>query len=79
MVDEVLGLFQKSKIETKKLPSTGNKKWETSLIITDEDFASLSVGKDLNIPRILITDILRTHFIRNRILSNIENFLNNSM
>jgi UDP-N-acetylglucosamine--N-acetylmuramyl-(pentapeptide) pyrophosphoryl-undecaprenol N-acetylglucosamine transferase len=71
--------FQKSKIKIKKLLSTKNKNWETSLIITDEDFASLSVGKDLNIPRILITDILRTHFIRKGVLSNIENFLNNSM
>ena len=74
-----LAYFQKSKIKIKKLLSSGNKKWETSLIITDEDFASLSVGKDLHIPRILITDILRTHFIRKGVLTNIENFLNNSM
>ncbi|TVP39485.1 glycosyltransferase [Candidatus Nitrosocosmicus arcticus] len=72
--------FRKSKIKVKKLLSTRDKNLGIpSLIITDEDFASLSVGKDLNIPRILITDILRTHFIRNGLLSNIEKFLNNSM
>ncbi len=72
--------FRKSKIKVKKLISTTGIDWDTyPLIITDEDFASLSVGKDLNIPRILITDILRTHFIRNGVLSNIEKYLNNSM
>ena len=72
--------FRKSKVKVKKLLSTMDKNWEAApLIITDEDFASLSVGKDLNIPRILITDILRTHFIRTRMLSNIEKYLNNSM
>ena len=72
--------FRKSKIKVKKLISTTGIDWDTyPLIITDEDFASLSVGKDLNIPRILITDILRTHFIKNGVLSNIEKYLNNSM
>ncbi len=72
--------FRKSKIKVKKFLSTRGINWETSpLIITDEDFASLSVGKDLNIPRILITDILRTHFIRTGVLSSIEKYLNNSM
>ncbi len=72
--------FRKSKIKVKKFLSIRGMNWGASpLIITDEDFASLSVGKDLNIPRILITDILRTHFIRNGILSGIEKYLNNSM
>ncbi len=72
--------FRKSKIKVKKFLSTRGINLETSpLIITDEDFASLSVGKDLNIPRILITDILRTRFIKTKVLSNIEKYLNNSM
>ncbi len=74
--------FRKSKVKVKKLLSTYTmgKNWRTvPLIITDEDFSSLSVGKEMNIPRILITDILRTHFIRTGILSNIEKYLNNSM
>ncbi|MDF0681027.1 MAG: glycosyltransferase [Candidatus Nitrosocosmicus sp.] len=72
--------FRKSKRKAKKWISTSGIKRDTyPLIITDEDFASLSVGKDLNIPRILITDILRTHFTRNGILSGIEKYLNNSM
>ncbi|MDN5845435.1 MAG: UDP-glucuronosyltransferase [Candidatus Nitrosocosmicus sp.] len=72
--------FRKSKVKVQTLLSTMGKNWETApLIVTDEDFASLSVGKDLNIPRILITDILRTHFIKTGILSHIEKYLNNSM
>ncbi len=72
--------FRKSKIKVKKLISASGIDLDTyPLIITDEDFASLSVGKDLNIPRILITDILGTHFIGNGILSGIEKYLNNSM
>jgi UDP-N-acetylglucosamine--N-acetylmuramyl-(pentapeptide) pyrophosphoryl-undecaprenol N-acetylglucosamine transferase len=72
--------FRKSKIEAKKLISTSRIDLDLyPLIITDEDFASLSVGKDLNIPRILITDILGTHFIRNGVLSSIEKYLNKSM
>ena len=72
--------FRKSKIKVKKLISTSGLDLDTyPLIITDEDFASLSVGKDLNITRIFVTDILRTHFIRNGILSGIEKYLNNSM
>ena len=72
--------FRKSKKKVKKWLSTSDMERDTNpLIVTDEDFASLSVGKDLNITRILITDILRTHFIRNGILSGIEKYLNNSM
>ena len=72
--------FRKSKGKVKRLISaSGIDRKEYPLIITDEDFASLSVGQDLNIPRILITDILRTHFIRNGMFSSIEKYLNNSM
>ncbi len=40
--------FRKSKIKVKKLISTIGIDWDTyPLIITDEDFASLSVGKDI--------------------------------
>ncbi|HKO64455.1 MAG TPA: glycosyltransferase [Candidatus Nitrosocosmicus sp.] len=73
--------FRKSKGKVKRLISarSGIDRKAYPLIITDEDIASLSVGKDLNIPRILITDILRTHFIRNGMFSSIEKYLNNSM
>jgi len=34
------------------------------LIVSDEDFASITVGKNRNMKRILITDILKTHFLK---------------
>lgn len=34
------------------------------LIVSDEDFASITVGKNKNMKRILITDILKTHFLK---------------
>jgi UDP-N-acetylglucosamine--N-acetylmuramyl-(pentapeptide) pyrophosphoryl-undecaprenol N-acetylglucosamine transferase len=34
------------------------------LIVSDEDFASITVGKNKNIKRVLITDILKTHFLK---------------
>ena len=34
------------------------------LIVSDEDFASIIVGKNRNMKRILITDILKTHFLK---------------
>ena len=49
------------------------------LILSDEDFASLSFYKNLNLKRIFITDILNTHFGKSFLLSKIEKILNNSM
>lgn len=34
------------------------------LIVSDEDFASITVGKNRNKKRVLITDILKTHFLK---------------
>lgn len=34
------------------------------LIVSDEDFASITVGKKRNRKRVLITDILKTHFLK---------------
>lgn len=34
------------------------------LIVSDEDFASIAVGKNSNKRRVLITDILKTHFLK---------------
>jgi UDP-N-acetylglucosamine--N-acetylmuramyl-(pentapeptide) pyrophosphoryl-undecaprenol N-acetylglucosamine transferase len=34
------------------------------LIVSDEDFASITVGKNRNRKRVLITDILKTHFLK---------------
>ena len=49
------------------------------LILSDEDFASLSFYKNLKLKRIFITDILNTQFGKSFLLSKIEKILNNSM
>ena len=48
------------------------------LVISDEDFASLSIGQKNKIPTVLITDILETHFV-NGFGSFIEKKMNKSM
>ena len=48
------------------------------LVISDEDFASLSVAQDMKIPTILITDVLETHFTKG-LASFVERKMNKSM
>ena len=48
------------------------------LVISDEDFASLTVAQNKKIPTILITDIIQTNFV-NGITSFIEKKMNKSM
>ena len=50
----------------------------SDLIISDEDFASLTVAQNLKIPNILITDVLETKFTKG-IASFIERKMNRSM
>ena len=54
------------------------KKNNSGLVISDEDFASLTVAQDLEIPNILITDVLETKFTKG-IASFIEKKMNKSM
>src|SRR4029078_11430627 len=49
-----------------------------SLIVSDEDFASIAVGEKKNRKRVLITDLLETHFV-NGLFSSIESRMNKSM
>jgi len=49
-----------------------------SLVISDEDFASLSIAQNKKIPTVLITDILETQFTSG-IISLIEKQMNKSM
>ena len=49
-----------------------------NLVISDEDFASLSVAQEMKIPTVLITDILETHFTKG-LASFIEKKMNKSM
>ena len=48
------------------------------LVISDEDFASLTVAQKMKIPTILITDVLETRFTK-RLASFIEKKMNKSM
>ena len=49
-----------------------------NLVISDEDFASLSVAQEKKIPTVLITDVLETHFTKG-ISAFIEKKMNKSM
>ena len=51
---------------------------EPNLVISDEDFASISIAQEKNIPTVLITDVLETRFT-NGIVSLIEKKMNKSM
>jgi len=48
------------------------------VVISDEDFASLTVAQEMKIPTILVTDILETHFTKG-LTSFIEKKMNKSM
>jgi UDP-N-acetylglucosamine--N-acetylmuramyl-(pentapeptide) pyrophosphoryl-undecaprenol N-acetylglucosamine transferase len=51
---------------------------EDSLIVSDEDFASIAVAEKKNRKRVLITDLLETHFVKG-MFSPIESRMNKSM
>jgi len=48
------------------------------LVISDEDFASLTIAQEMKIPTVLVTDVLETHFTKG-IASFIEKKMNKSM
>jgi len=48
------------------------------LVISDEDFASLTVAQNIKIPTVLVTDVFETHFTKG-IASFIEKKMNKSM
>ncbi len=49
-----------------------------NLVISDEDFASLSIAQEMKIPSVLITDVLKTKFTKG-VVSIIEKKMNKSM
>jgi UDP-N-acetylglucosamine--N-acetylmuramyl-(pentapeptide) pyrophosphoryl-undecaprenol N-acetylglucosamine transferase len=56
-----------------------NNKETSNLIVSDEDFASISVSKRMNFAtRVLITDVTETHFTRG-VFSIVERSMNKSM
>ena len=66
--------YKKCKSISEKILLTDN----PNLVISDEDFASLTVAQAMKIPTILITDILETHCTKG-IASLIEKKMNQSM
>lgn len=48
------------------------------LVISDEDFASLTIAQEIKIPTVLVTDVFETHFTKG-IASFIEKKMNKSM
>ncbi len=54
------------------------KKDNPDLIISDEDFASLTISQEMKIPTILITDVVSTHFTKG-LVSIIKKKMNKSM
>ena len=54
------------------------KKDNPDLIISDEDFASLTIAQEMKIPTILVTDVVSTHFTKG-LVSIIEKKMNKSM
>ena len=64
--------------ECKKISENVIQNDNPNCVISDEDFASLSVAQNMEIPTILITDILETRFTRG-LTSLIEKKMNKSM
>ena len=62
----------------KNISQTILSKNKPNLVISDEDFASLTVAQEMKIPTVLVTDILETHFTKG-ITSLIEKKMNKSM
>jgi UDP-N-acetylglucosamine--N-acetylmuramyl-(pentapeptide) pyrophosphoryl-undecaprenol N-acetylglucosamine transferase len=74
-----LSYYRSSKKLAKNLLNSPRFETKDKLIISDEDFASISAAKDLKRPKLLITDILHTNFVKSRVFSGVERLLNGSM
>ncbi len=64
--------------DCKNISQTILSKNKPNLVISDEDFASLTIAQEMKIPTVLITDVLETHFTKG-IASFIEKKMNKSM
>ncbi len=74
-----MSYYNKSKTIVRKLLSSCNLNGKYNIILSDEDFASISVARDVGLKSLIITDILNTNFIRSNLLSKLEKFFNKSM
>ena len=59
---QYISYYRRCKIIAQQFIEKNNER--NLLIVSDEDFASITVGKNRNMKRILITDILKTHFLK---------------
>jgi UDP-N-acetylglucosamine--N-acetylmuramyl-(pentapeptide) pyrophosphoryl-undecaprenol N-acetylglucosamine transferase len=59
---QYISYYKRCKIIAQQFIEKNNER--NLLIVSDEDFASITVGKNRNMKRILITDILKTHFLK---------------
>jgi UDP-N-acetylglucosamine--N-acetylmuramyl-(pentapeptide) pyrophosphoryl-undecaprenol N-acetylglucosamine transferase len=59
---QYISYYKRCKIIAQQFIEKNNER--NILIVSDEDFASITVGKNRNMKRILITDILKTHFLK---------------
>lgn len=66
--------YKDCKTKSEKIIQTDN----PNLVVSDEDFASLSVAQKMKIPTVLVTDILETHFTKG-LASFVEKKMNKSM
>lgn len=64
--------------ECKKISKRVIQNDNPNLVVSDEDFASLTIAQERKIPTVLITDILETHFVKG-LGSLIEKKMNKSM
>ena len=64
--------------ECKKISSRIIEQDNPNIVVSDEDFASLTIAQKMKIPTVLVTDILETHFVKG-FGSFIEKKMNKSM
>ena len=69
--------YRKCKVIAGEFIEKNNK--NNGLIISDEDFASIAIGEKRKRKRILITDLIETHFVKGSFFSLIESSMNRSM
>ena len=50
--------------ECKKISSKIIQQDNPRIVVSDEDFAALTIAQEMKIPNVLITDILETHFVK---------------
>ena len=71
--------YKKCKGVAEKIVKSQGNEYNSNLIVSDEEFASIAVAEKNDRKRILITDLTETHFVTSRFGSIIEKKMNRSM